>query len=56
MQDDAVAAVVLGVVVVLVQPPSLTSPQGQEPHEAPAPHLRPEVIIRGTLMSDCVCI
>ena len=30
------------VVVVLVQPPSLTSPQGQEPHTVPAPHLRSE--------------
>ena len=30
------------VVVVLVQPPSLTSPQGQEPQTDPAPHLRSE--------------
>ena len=36
------AAVGADVVVVLVQPPSLTSPQGQEPHTVPAPHLRSE--------------
>ena len=34
------SVVVLGVVVVLVQPPSLTSPQVQDPHTDPAPHLR----------------
>ena len=36
------AAVGVGVVVALVQPPSLTSPQGQEPQTDPAPHLRSE--------------
>ena len=54
MQVDAVVAVVVGalVVVVLVQPPSLTSPQGQEPHEAPVAHLRFRGhYFRGTLMS-----
>ena len=46
MQVDAVVAVVVGalVVVVLVQPPSLTSPQGHEPHEAPVAHLRSEIL------------
>ena len=43
--DGAGAGVGALVVVVLVQPPSLTSPQGHEPHTDPAPHLRPEVII-----------
>ena len=43
------AAVGVGVVVVLVQPPSLTSPQGQDPQTDPAPHLRSE---DGWLISD----